>query len=133
MVLESIRDRLSGSISVGESSISRSTIAGIVAAWFFSAILAGVEFFIGLFFSTTEALNSSIEAVGGAILAGTSPIGSVPLTLVDVLAGSITSVASAGGPFAPALVVLAWGLVVIGLLVLIERSIGLLIRVIPVL
>ncbi|WP_181691557.1 hypothetical protein [Natronomonas sp. LN261] len=131
---ERISGLLTGTISLGEeASIKRETIAGIVAAWFFGAILSAAETAIGFYFSAIEAINDAIVDVGGALQAGLAPIGSAPLALVGVLSGSIESIASVGGPFAPALVVVSWGLVVIGLLVLIERSIGLVIRVIPVL
>ena len=131
---ERISGLLTGTISLGEdASISRETIAGIVAAWFFGAILSAAEAVIGFYFTAIEAINGAIVDVGGALQAGLAPIGSAPLALVGVLSGSIESIASVGGPFAPALVVVSWGLVVIGLLVLIERSVGLVIRVIPVL
>lgn len=93
----------------------RDTIVGFVVTWLVGGVLGFGEGFVG----SISAVWDSLLGAGGILFDQALTLGSVllsaPRLLLDVIDGTIMSIASSSGPFAPLVIVALWTVVVVGI------------------
>ena len=122
-----------GDESILASSIEglESRVLGIVATWIVGGILTFRDQVTQFILDAQDAFLFAVTSGGEAVAGAVSTVGSVPLLALDVLDAALSSVAASAGPFAPLVVVVAWGLAAFAVLALLRFLVWVVPLVIP--
>lgn len=106
-------------------------VLGVVMAWIVGGILMFRDATTGYLLLIQDQITGALESGGSAIADAAATVASVPLLILAAVEGALASIAALGGPLAPLIVVLLWGLVGVLIAMLIRFTIWLIPQVIP--
>lgn len=90
-----------------------SRVKGIVASWLVGGILVFRDRVTGLMLDAQDAFLGALRSGGEPVAEAIAFVAGVPLDLVEMLSTQLSAIASAAGPLAPLVVIVAWALAAI--------------------